>query len=75
MWQWEILQQIEPMEVNKTLSLIYFHSCLCPVEVVAYVQDYLISTPQFVNLNWNVSDINLCKSGVPEGTILSPFIY
>ncbi len=40
-----------------------------------WVLDYLLCRPQFVMLGDKMSDIILTKTGAPQGTVLSPFLF
>lgn len=42
---------------------------------VAWILDYLLNRPQFVRLGDRCSDTILTKTGAPQGTVLSPFLF
>ncbi|KAK0145761.1 RNA-directed DNA polymerase from mobile element jockey [Merluccius polli] len=43
--------------------------------LAAWTTDYLTNRPQFVRLHNCVSDVVLCSTGAPQGTVLSPFLF
>ncbi|KAK0154709.1 RNA-directed DNA polymerase from mobile element jockey [Merluccius polli] len=43
--------------------------------LAAWTTDYLTNRPQFVSLHNCVSDVVLCSTGAPQGTVLSPFLF
>ncbi|TKS65892.1 RNA-directed DNA polymerase from mobile element jockey [Collichthys lucidus] len=43
--------------------------------LAAWTTDYLTNRPQFVKLQHCVSDVVLCSTGAPQGTVLSPFLF
>ena len=42
--------------------------------MAAWTTDYLTNRPPFVRLHHCVSDVVLCSTGAPQGTVLSPFL-
>lgn len=42
---------------------------------VAWILDYLLNRPPFVRLGDKCSDVILTKTGAPQGTVLSPFLF
>lgn len=43
--------------------------------LAAWTVDYLTNRPQFVRLRDCVSDVVICNTGAPQGTVLSPFLF
>ncbi|TWW59308.1 hypothetical protein D4764_06G0008380 [Takifugu flavidus] len=43
--------------------------------LVAWIEDYLTSRPQFVRLRSCMSDPLMSNTGAPQGTVLSPFLF
>ncbi len=43
--------------------------------LAAWTTDYLTNRPQYVRLQHCVSDVVLCSTGAPQGTVLSPFLF
>ncbi|XP_078810605.1 uncharacterized protein LOC144994967 [Oryzias latipes] len=43
--------------------------------LVAWTINYLTDRPQFVRLRDCVSDVVVCSTGAPQGTVLSPFLF
>ena len=43
--------------------------------LAAWTVDYLTNRPQFVRLQDCVSDMVVCSTGAPQGTVLSPFLF
>ncbi|KAI3370023.1 hypothetical protein L3Q82_024817 [Scortum barcoo] len=46
-----------------------------PDQLAAWVTNYLTDRPQFVRLQDCVSDVVVCSTGAPQGTVLSPFLF
>ncbi|KAI3358764.1 hypothetical protein L3Q82_014727, partial [Scortum barcoo] len=46
-----------------------------PMQLAAWVTNYLTDRPQFVRLQDCVSDVVVCSTGAPQGTVLSPFLF
>ncbi|KAI3360809.1 hypothetical protein L3Q82_012883, partial [Scortum barcoo] len=44
-------------------------------QLAAWVTNYLTDRPQFVRLQDCVSDVVVCSTGAPQGTVLSPFLF
>lgn len=44
-------------------------------ELVFWVTDYLNARPQCVHLQKCVSETVLCRTGAPQGPVLSPFLF
>ncbi|KAI3375636.1 hypothetical protein L3Q82_003949 [Scortum barcoo] len=44
-------------------------------QLAAWVTNYLTDRPQFVRLQDCVSDVVVCRTGAPQGTVLSPFLF
>ncbi|KAI3356662.1 hypothetical protein L3Q82_003303 [Scortum barcoo] len=44
-------------------------------QLAAWVTNYLTDRPQFVRLQDCVSDVVVCSTGDPQGTVLSPFLF
>ncbi|KAI3366973.1 hypothetical protein L3Q82_009258, partial [Scortum barcoo] len=44
-------------------------------QLAAWVTNYLTDRPQFVRLQDSVSDVVVCSTGAPQGTVLSPFLF
>lgn len=43
--------------------------------LAAWTTDYLTNRPQYVRLRDCVSDVVVCSTGAPQGTVLSPFLF
>ncbi|XP_041841993.1 uncharacterized protein LOC121640346 [Melanotaenia boesemani] len=43
--------------------------------LTAWIKDYLTNRPQYVRLQHCESDVVLCSTGAPQGTVLSPFLF
>ncbi|XP_073674252.1 uncharacterized protein [Garra rufa] len=43
--------------------------------LAAWIINYLTDRPQFVRLRDCVSDVVVCSTGAPQGTVLSPFLF
>ncbi|TWW74400.1 RNA-directed DNA polymerase from mobile element jockey [Takifugu flavidus] len=43
--------------------------------LTTWILDYLTQRPQFVRVKGSESDRLLCSTGVPQGTVLSPFLF
>lgn len=43
--------------------------------LAAWTIDYLTDRPQYVRLQDCVSDVVVCSTGAPQGTVLSPFLF
>ena len=43
--------------------------------LTAWTIDYLTNRPQYVRLHSCVSDVVVCSTGAPQGTVLSPFLF
>ena len=43
--------------------------------LAAWIIDYLTNRPQYVRLCGCESDVVLCSTGTPQGTVLSPFLF
>lgn len=50
-------------------------TCKLHNTTTAWILDYLLSRPKFVRLDRKNSDTILTKTGAPQGTVLSPFLY
>ncbi|KAI3352135.1 hypothetical protein L3Q82_020942, partial [Scortum barcoo] len=44
-------------------------------QLASWVTNYLIDRTQFVRLQDCVSDVVVCSTGAPQGTVLSPFLF
>lgn len=44
-------------------------------QLTAWTIDYLTNRPQYVRLHDCVSDVVVCSTGAPQGTVLSPFLF
>ena len=44
-------------------------------QLAAWTMDYLTDRPQYVRLQDCVSDVVVCSTGAPQGTVLSPFLF
>ena len=43
--------------------------------LAAWLIDYLANRPQYVRLPGCESDVVVCSTGAPQGTVLSPFLF
>jgi len=43
--------------------------------LVAWITNYLTGRPQYLRLQSNMSDTIVSKTGEPQGTVLSPFLF
>lgn len=43
--------------------------------LTTWIQDYLTNRPQYVRTQDCVSDVLLCSTGAPQGTVLAPFLF
>ena len=43
--------------------------------LAAWTTNYLTNRPQYVRLHDCVSDVVICSTGAPQGTVLSPFLF
>lgn len=43
--------------------------------MVSWLMDFLSNRPQYVRMQDCVSQVVLCNTGVPQGTVLAPFLY
>ncbi|KAK3568773.1 hypothetical protein QTP86_017433, partial [Hemibagrus guttatus] len=43
--------------------------------LAAWIIDYLTNRPQYVRLRDCVSEVVVCNTGAPQGTVLSPFLF
>ncbi|XP_026035054.1 zinc finger protein 2 homolog [Astatotilapia calliptera] len=44
-------------------------------QLTAWTIDYLTNRPQYVRLHDCVSEVVICSTGAPQGTVLSPFLF
>ncbi|KAI4903673.1 hypothetical protein NFI96_008971 [Prochilodus magdalenae] len=43
--------------------------------IISWTMDYLTGRPQFVRMQGCVSDVAMCSTGAPQGTVLAPFLF
>ncbi|KAI4898937.1 hypothetical protein NFI96_007064 [Prochilodus magdalenae] len=43
--------------------------------IISWTMDYLTGPPQFVRMQGCVSDVAMCSTGAPQGTVLAPFLF
>ncbi len=61
---------IQPHVLADKLMLFNLHST-----TIRWILDYLLNRPQFVRLGNRMSDMIITKTGAPQGTVLSPFLF
>ena len=61
--------------VDHEILLKKLHSLGVRGNVYALMASYLIEKKQFVNVNSENSDLQIVKRGVPQGSILGPFLF
>ncbi|KAJ8022663.1 hypothetical protein HOLleu_37627 [Holothuria leucospilota] len=58
------------------LADILLKTGVLPCASVKWILHYLTNRTQFVRINYSVSsDITHCSTGVPQGTVLAPFLF
>ncbi|KAI4877761.1 hypothetical protein NFI96_007703 [Prochilodus magdalenae] len=43
--------------------------------IISWNMDYMSGGPQFVRMQGCVSDVAMCSTGAPQGTVLAPFLF
>ena len=61
---------IQPALLTEKLTLMGVDGGL-----VEWITNYLSGRPQFVRLQGSRSDVLVSNTGVPQGTVLSPFLF
>ena len=61
---------IQPLLLRKKLELSGLDHHL-----TSWIMDYLTNCPQYVRTKDCVSDMTVCSTGAPQGTVLSPFLF
>ena len=61
--------------IQPSLLRVKMESVGVDQHLAALTTDYLTNRPQYVRLHQCVSDVVLCSTGAPQGTVLSPFLF
>ncbi|KAI3364710.1 hypothetical protein L3Q82_011478 [Scortum barcoo] len=62
-------------DAGNTETLVKLERAGVSDQLAAWVTNYLTDRPQFVRLQDCVSDVVVCSTGAPQGTVLSPFLF
>lgn len=61
---------IQPCLLRDKLLAMHLHP-----DTTAWITDYLTGRPQYVRVDGCTSEVVTCSTGVPQGTVLAPFLF
>ncbi|KAI4904877.1 hypothetical protein NFI96_011566, partial [Prochilodus magdalenae] len=61
---------LQPVLLGEKLRQMQVHE-----SIISWTMDYLTGRPQFVRMQGCVSDVAMCSTGAPQGTVLAPFLF